>query len=287
MRCSIIIVNYNGWTNTRACLESLLQWENSSDTEIIVVDNCSSDDSVNKIRTLFPNVIVLPQNENKGFGAANNAGVNVSSGEYLFFLNNDTILTSSVIGHLISEVSNKKDAAVCAPGLRNSDGTFQLSFGEYPDIISEWKAKRVANDSTAQRSMEPSDTTPVRKDWVSGAAMMFKRDAFIHAGGFDEEYFMYFEDSDLCKTVTKHGLSVWYAPSVTLIHLGGSSYGKRDRRIEFEYRKSQQRYYAKHNSAIQRFVLMLFLWFKYGPRLLKDSERSLAFNIIQSTLTRK
>jgi GT2 family glycosyltransferase len=285
MTVSIIIVNYNGCALTRQCLGSIRE-HIAGPVEVVVVDNASSDDSRQVLPGLFPNVRFVWLDDNRGFGYANNRGAEHATGDILFFLNNDTILTSDPLGALIDRFAADADCAIAAPKLLNRDGSFQLSFGEFPDIQTEARTRSISRDPAAIRRLEPQQTAPVRKDWVTGAALLIRGTMFRNIGGFDERFFMYFEDSDLCKRVANTGASVWYCPSVSLIHLGGSSYTKKDPRISLEYRKSQILYYQSHHSLIQRMMLFVFLWLKYVPRLADAGERKSAWMILQWTLGR-
>lgn len=285
MTVSIIIVNYNGCSVTRQCLASIAQ-HIAGPVEVIVVDNASSDDSKQVLPGLFPSVRFLWLTDNRGFGYANNRGAELAQGDVLFFLNNDTILESDPLGSLIDVFKNDGSSGVVAPKLVNRDGSFQLSFGEFPDILSEARTRSLSKDPDALRRLDPKQTAPVRKQWVTGAALLIRRVIFEKLNGFDERYFMYFEDSDLCRRVTDVGAGVWYCPAVSLIHLGGNSYTKKDPRIALEYRKSQMLYYRKHHSLFQRTMLFVFLWMKYAPRLVDPGERSSAWMILQWTVSR-
>lgn len=285
MTVSIIIVNYNGCALTRQCLGSIRE-HITGPVEVVVVDNASSDDSRQVLPGLFPNVRFLWLDDNRGFGYANNRGAECATGDILFFLNNDTILTSDPLSALIDRFTTDADCGIAAPKLLNRDGSFQLSFGEFPDILTEARTRSISRDPSAIRRLEPQQTAPVRKDWVTGAALLIRRTMFKNIGGFDERFFMYYEDSDLCKRVADTGASVWYCPSVSVIHLGGSSYTKKDPRISLEYRKSQLLYYRNHHSPAQRLMLFVFLWLKYTPMLADPGERRTAWMILQWTLGR-
>ncbi|NUN71209.1 MAG: glycosyltransferase family 2 protein [Bacteroidetes bacterium] len=283
MTVSIIIVNYNGSAYTRQCLESLTLL--TGGTEVIVVDNASTDGSKELLPQLFPSVRFHWLKENRGFGFANNRGAEAATGDLLFFLNNDTVIQSDILPELTGMFAKDQQCGIVAPKLLNRDGTFQLSFGDFPVIRTEMNARSLARDAGSARVLEPKDSVPVKKDWVTGAALLIRRGLFSRIGGFDERFFMYFEDSDLCRRVSNTGHTVWYCPAVSLIHFGGSSYGKKDARIAVEYRRSQLLYYRKHNSILQRVMLALFLIVKHAPRLLQPTERKTAWRIIYMTVS--
>jgi GT2 family glycosyltransferase len=134
-------------------------------------------------------------------------------------------------------------------------------------------------------SLELLSGDSVVQEWVTGAALMVKREIFFNNGGFDEHFFMYFEDVDFCRSVTKSGFECRYIPSLSMIHLGGKSYTKSNDRILIQYRRSQLRYYDKHNSFFQRLAVRSYLALKFIP-LLFDPHRRHSAAVILSLLTK-
>jgi GT2 family glycosyltransferase len=281
MKTSIIIVTYNGLMYTRQCLASLFLHHPSDEIEVIVVDNNSSDSTTDILSKEFPLVRFILLSENKGFGPANNIGAGTATGDILFFVNNDTIVTSSIIESLESQFSVNDRLGIIGPKLLNEDGSFQISFGKYPTIAAEREAKEATADTEMNMHPEVLSGPPVPQDWVTGAALMIKRQIFRQAGGFDERYFMYFEDVDLCKRVSDAGYAIQFVPTVSMIHLGGKSYDKRNEYISYQYRRSQLRFYDKHNSIMQRMLVRLFLFAKFMPKLLSRDTHILAFRVIR------
>jgi GT2 family glycosyltransferase len=257
---SIIIVTYNGKEHTLHCLHSLQSLTLSIPFEIIVVDNASSDGSVEMIKREFPNIVLLTQSSNNGFGKANNIGAKAAHGEYLFFVNNDTLFQQDILTPLKEFLENHISIGIAAPMLLNSDLTYQHSYGKYPSIINEFRTKR----DMALFTDIPKDRSPKQVDWVSFAAVMIRRSAFEKIGGFDELYFMYFEDVDVCLRLKNEGFSIMYLPAYSLIHLCGASRSQRNAdTIRYEYRRSQLIYYSKHRSLCQTFLLRFYLLIKY------------------------
>lgn len=280
---SVIIVNYNGLHFTRQCIESLYQYHLSNTIEVIVVDNNSSDGSQTELPKLFPQTTFILLQENKGFGPANNIGAKIANGTNLYFLNNDTLFKSESIETLSAILSTQKKYGVVGPKLLNEDNSFQLSFGEYPSIYSEFSAKHNLIDYSLQFKEEMDFELPVEKEWVTGAALMIKKEIFENIGGFDEHYFMYFEDIDLCKSVNALGYTILYVPSVKLIHYGGKSYKRNNDKIVFEYRRSQLRYYDKYNSSFQRMFVRMYIVLKFFPKLFSKTEGKNSLNIVKLT----
>lgn len=284
MTVSVIIVNFNGGTYTEQCLRSLQQHWPSSIHDVIVVDNASTDGSPDRIKELFPSITLLRMPQNRGFGAANNAGAKAAGGDFLFFLNNDTVITQDPVTPLMELLQHDPQCGIAAPLLYNMDGSYQVSFGEFPSPAAEARMRRISKDAAQQHLMEPRGTDKSVRDWVSGAAFMMRASDFSSIGGFDERFFMYFEDVDLCRRVRNRGMQCLLVPAARLIHLGGKSYGKKDDRIALTYRRSQLRYYDLHTPLHHRLMLRSYLCLKFLPLLFRRNERSLAAAVLSAVL---
>jgi GT2 family glycosyltransferase len=274
---SVILVNYRGKEFTIRCLHSLYAHQPSFPLEIIVVDNHSDDGSVDVIRCSFPRVTILELPENKGFGFANNEGAAKAHGEYLFFLNNDTEIENDCFTPIVNFFSTRTLVGIVGPKLIYGDRGFQLSFGKFPTLLNEYRTKRLLKKE--HRIVPP--TQPQKVDWVTGAALCMPKQLFTSIGRFDQHYFMYFEDADLCKRVTNEGYSVWYVPSVSIIHHKGKSYTQSSDRIAVEYRKSQLYYYQKHGLIVEFRLLKFYLFLKYGLLCLQSEKRAVAKQILK------
>ncbi|MBW4443220.1 MAG: glycosyltransferase family 2 protein [Plectolyngbya sp. WJT66-NPBG17] len=273
---SIILVNYNGAEITIECLHSIQSQLHSVPYEVIVVDNASTDQSAASIEKAFPEVKLLRQSQNRGFGTGNNIGAKIASGKYLFLLNTDTILTSDLLPHLVEVIEKDSTIGIIGPKLLNPDGSLQLStarsislWGEYQDL----KQKIDYQKLEARSHISEQFTTLQEVDIVIGAALLIRRDLFESLGGFDETFFMYFEESDLCQRVREKGLKVIYTPSVNLIHLGGYSVNKTVDRLRLEYRRSQIYYYQKHRPRSEQLILRCYLALKFAYASLRSSQK--------------
>jgi GT2 family glycosyltransferase len=265
---SVIIVTYNNCAATLACLESLFAHHQHSDFEALLVDNASSDDTVRAVRLSYPSVTVLAQRENLGFGAANNIGAAAAKGDVLFFLNNDTLMTSPVMDELAAVLHRDDSASAVAPRLTDPDGTFQLSVGFIPSIVGESRTKRLQRECHENDAGALAVARRREPEWASAAALMVRAEAFSKIGGFDERFFMYFEDVDLCLRLRAEAGPLLYEASVAIIHLGGASWKNEDThadRIRTTYRHSQLLFYAKHHGLQQNLLVRAFLILKYGP----------------------
>ena len=280
MTVSVIIVNYNGLHYTRQCLESFFRYHNVNSYEVIVVDNHSSDDSQKELPILFPTIKLITLSENRGFGSANNEGAKRAKGKYLFFVNNDTMFSQETVYTLSKYLEDHRDVGIVGPRLLNEDLSFQYSFGKYPTLKNEYETKQIGKEYSVRTSPAENDQ-PLEKDWVTGAALMIRRELFESVHGFDERFFMYFEDIDLCKRVKHIGLKSMFVSIVSLIHFGGKSYQKKDSSISVEYRRSQLRFYDKHQSVTQRMMVRVYLVLKYLPKFIGSAENNIAKNIIR------
>lgn len=232
MKVSVIIVNYNVKYFLEVCLHSVLRALQNIDSEIFVVDNNSQDGSVEMVRQRFPSVNVIANKDNKGFGKANNQAVAVSKGEYVLFLNPDTILPEDFFTKTVAYMDAHPEAGGIGPRLIDGKGVFA------PDAKKSFPSLSVALfKATGINKLFPKspyfnkyyavhvgehETAVVEA--LSGCCMMMRKTAMDKAGGaFDEDYFMYFEDGDLCYRLRKAGYTNIYYPETTVIHYKGES----------------------------------------------------------------
>jgi GT2 family glycosyltransferase len=248
---SIIIVSYNARADLERCLESLAAAPPRASYEIVVVDNASSDGSVDAVRQ-WPNVRVLVQSSNRGFAAANNAGIRVTTGELILLLNSDTIVPAGAIESLSERLRAHPDAAVAGPRLVDATGATELSFGPMIAPLAELRQKMIS--SLNARGFAPAVAWVNRLtaheryvDWVSGAALLVYRKDAQAAGLLDERYFLYTEDVDLCAAIRARGRRVLFTPKATITHLRGRSRASAPAASTLAYRRSQLAFYQKHH----------------------------------------
>ncbi|NEQ48935.1 MAG: glycosyltransferase family 2 protein [Leptolyngbya sp. SIO3F4] len=262
---SIVIVNYNGGPVILECLNSLQKYTRRIPYEIIVVDNNSQDGSPEEINGNFPSVNLLRQSKNAGFGTANNIGVAKSSGKFIWLLNSDVYLTSNVLPFFVARLEEDPQIGILGPRLVNADGSFQLSVSKEISIRGEFQTLqqvRKYRNLATRPQLAQSYVSEKTVDIVVGAAMFMRREVFDKSGGFDQNFFMYFEESDLCKRVRNLGYSILYTPKVELIHIGGYSVSKASGRMAQEYRRSQRYYYEKHRPIWEQWLLHAYLTIK-------------------------
>lgn len=223
---SVIIVAYNCEEFIDSCIKSVLKFlpENG---EIVIIDNKSTDKTLGKLRKYYlnPEIKILESEENLGFGKANNKACKIAEGEYLFLQNPDTELFEPVLNKIINFYSSKPDIGIVAPKLVMPNKKTQPSVIKFPSLsgaISDLFFKKAGD----YFPYVPEKEEPSEVDCVFGAAMLIKTDLFRKVGGFDEKYFMYYEDIDLCKRVNEAGMKVYYYPKVSIKHLVGGTKSK-------------------------------------------------------------
>ncbi len=283
---SVIIVQFNKYRLTERAICSFQKFY-KGDYEIIVVDNASTDGSREVLRRLFPAIEIISSEKNRGFGNANNTGVQKTSGEYLLFLNNDTETTMDFVSPMIEYLNTHTSVGIMGPRLLNDDTTFQLSYGRFPAFFNEYYNRRRQRWTAENIDISEKNSQKVQQiDWVSGAALLTRRSLFQKLGGFDHHYFMYYEDSDLCFRAQKLGYSTSWFPSVSLIHHRGKSCMSMSAMVLAEYRKGQLYYYRQHRPLREQWMLKLFLLIKYSILSLDKKKRILSCMVLKAALSR-
>ena len=271
---SVVIVQFNHPDLTKRAVESL-RLHHKGDLEITVVDNGSTAAGVHAATEQLAGCTVIFNPENTGFGAANNRGARTSHGGLLLFLNNDTLVHTEILTHIESYFARTPSCGAAGLQLLNPGGTVQYSTGKFPTVWSEWRMSRRHDLYKRQ------DT--VRRDWVSGAALVVRRTVFEEVGGFDERYFMYFDDVDLCARISSTGHEIHYIPDVRVEHMGGGSQpGGIPPSVQKEYRRSQLLYYTRHASMIDNVLIRCYLFATSVCRRLLGNrdQRAIASNVL-------
>lgn len=226
MDISVIVVNYKSLDKALKCLDSLknADWGSFSH-ETIVVDNASGNGDHKTIASAHPDVKVIVSPKNLGMGGGNNLGAESSSGKYLLILNPDTLIKSDAIPRMAAFLDANPDVGVVGPRLLNSDGTLQYSCLRFPKLHTPILRRTFfggfAGAHLDEFLMKDYDHKEAREvDWMMGSCLMVRREILEKDGFlFDERFFMYFEDTELCRRVrAKHGLKVVYLPSAAVIH---------------------------------------------------------------------
>ncbi len=254
----IIVTSYNTRERLAACLESLRRYPTARPTRVIVTDNASTDGSVELVRERFPEVELLTSDVNRGFGAATNRALRRLEHETALLLNADAELTAGCLDALCDHLDQYPQTGIVGPRQIGADGRPQITCGDQPtlpgELLRAWRHRRLRAAVGAGLVSAPAES-PLPIAWVSGSALMLRREALRRAGLFDENFFLYFEDIDLCLRVRRAGFEVDYLPRATVIHHGGASAAQCPDEAEFEYRRSQLRFWAKHGDRLARWLV--------------------------------
>lgn len=229
---SVITVGMNHLEYLKALYESLDKAaaippvvERKERYELIYVDNCSTDDSVNYIREHYPQVKILQNLKPLGFGENNNKGILASKGEYIAIINPDIVVREDSLTLLRDYLKAHPDVGIVAPQLLNPDGTVQYSARGFVNLKRLCaRALTHGNDAADNKDINEylcknidfESTQPV--DWAIGAAYMLRRDTYAMLGGFDQDYFLYMEDEDICYRTWRMGMQVVYHPKSKMTH---------------------------------------------------------------------
>jgi GT2 family glycosyltransferase len=250
---SICLVNWNTREDLEQALASMLNSEPGVSVEVVVLDNASEDGSVEMVRERFPSVTVLEGEENVGFARGYNRAARGTEGRHLLMLNPDTIVRPGALERLVAFMDAHPRAGAAGPRLLNSDGSLQYSCRRFPRPLAAMFRNTVlgrlapGNRYTRDYLMRDWDHGEAREvDWISGAAMCIRREAWEEVGGFDEGYFMYAEDVDWCLRAREGGWGIWYVPEATIVHRIGRSSDQRPTAMVVEFHRSMARFYREH-----------------------------------------
>jgi GT2 family glycosyltransferase len=289
---SVVILSWNTRQLLEKCLRSLACPQHGLEVEVLVVDNASEDRSREMVRDLFPQVRLLANPKNIGFGAGNNTALPQARGRYVLFLNSDTVVMEGALTAMVLYADAHPDLGILGPKLLNADGSLQYSCRRYPNLGTGFfrntplgrlfPKNRFTTDYLYQ---DWDHTTPRDVDWVSGAALMIRHTLLGQIGGFDDRFFMYCEDVDLCWRANHAPLPapsagtvpasagngavaptsqksegggaeppektwrVTYFPDAVIYHLIGKSTDRVPTRMTYEFHRSQYLFYQKHYAA--------------------------------------
>lgn len=248
---SVIIVSYNTRSMTQDCLQTLYAGLGSLTAEVFVVDNASADGSPAAIREAFPQVRLIENTGNTGFGAANNQAMAEARGEFFLLLNSDAFPQKEAIPALVTYLQNHPKAAAAGPRLLNADGSLQLSCFRFPSpagvwLENLWISALLPNHPTLGYYRRWAHDRERNVDFVIGACLLVRRKAYEQVGGFDDSFFMYQEETDWQRRMHDHGWQIGFTPSAVVTHLGGASGTSEKARINGHFFDSMDHYLRKH-----------------------------------------
>lgn len=288
MDVSFIVVSWNVCELLRRCLLSVRQQVTDNgqqpesqvgrlSSEIWVVDNASTDDTIEMLGREFPSVRVIANAENVGFTRANNQALAVAQGRYLFLLNPDTELRPGALAALMSYMQANPHAGILGPKLYFGDGSLQSSRRRFPTLatafvestrLQQWFPRnRVL---TRYYMLDTSDDSTQPVDWINGSAMFVRRAVYDMVGGFDERFFMYSEELDWCYRAKQAGWQVVYVPSAQVTHYEGKSSEQVAAHRDIYFHSSKVRFFEKYRGRFVAGVLRAYLLVMFAFQLVEE-----------------
>ena len=251
-----ILVNFNAGGELALALQSIREDCAEIAWEAIVVDNASTDDSAAVVETI-PQATLVRNVTNVGFGRAVNQAVALARSPLLLLINPDCRLTAGAVSKLRSVFDAEPSCAVAGPRILDPDGAVQGSARGDPDMLTGLFGRTgalrvllpflpVARRNVVAEDAVRTGASSIVVDWLSGACMLVRREAFLAAGGFDERFFLYWEDADLCRRLRNRGLHIRYVPDATAVHKVGQSSQTARRSSIRAFHASAYLYYATH-----------------------------------------
>ena len=257
MDLSCIIVNYNSSNLLENCLDSIFKTIHGIDFEVIVVDNSEDDPGMQALKASFSKVRYIFNHCNVGFSKANNQAAKIAQGDDLIFINPDTILTDQAINSMQSYFCSNSEAGALGPKVLNPNGSIQYSCRRYPtlwtglfnrySILSQLFPQNPFTSEYLMLDIDHNGILPV--DWLSGCCLMVRKKVFEEIGGFDENYFLFNEDVDLCRTINETGRTVIYFPKAIANHKVSTSNDMKSAKVILKRHLGMMHYFKKHHRA--------------------------------------
>ncbi|MEY2486521.1 MAG: hypothetical protein QOH39_2169 [Verrucomicrobiota bacterium] len=254
MKLSVVIICWNDLNYVLDCLRSIYAETNSISLEVIVADNGSVDGSVANIRVQFPQVRIIENRVNLGFGKGNNAGIRSAQGEYVLILNPDTIIRDRALEKLVSYADRHPEAGAFGCRVLNSDGSLQLTAHPMPTV---WRllmgalflrgVGRISSVFISDAYIGWDGRTERAVGFNAACCLLVRGELIKQLGGFDPRFFHQFEDADLCRRIWDSGKPVLFCPEAEITHIGGQNRGGYPIEVVLETERSKYRYFHKHH----------------------------------------
>jgi N-acetylglucosaminyl-diphospho-decaprenol L-rhamnosyltransferase len=289
---SIIIVSWNTRDLLRRCLQSIAAHQGELSLEIIVVDNASHDGTPAMLRADFPDVHLMETGANLGFSAGNNVGMAAARGDWIMLLNPDTEIVGDALQQLIATLTDNPFVGVVGPRVQYEDGTEQITRHRFPllwtlgtastpftslfaPLLNRFYYQNNSGDAIDSRRTQPTD-------WLTGAALLLRREVYEQAGGFDEQFFMYYEETDWQRRIKAAGWTILYDPSALITHHEAQASGQVGGKRDEIFNRSRLRYTAKWHGKkaarlLQGWLILLYglEWAQEGVKWLLGHKRPL------------
>ena len=260
---SIITINYNGQKDTCELIESLPLGKPS--IEVIVVDNASKEDEASIIEKRYPIIKVIRSNKNLGFAGGNNLGIKAARGKYLFFINNDTLLSHqpSAIDSLISRLESDEKIGMACPKIRFAWGDNPIQFAGYTPLSRfTMRNRSIGFGETDKGQYDTPHTTP----YAHGAAMMVKREALEKVGFMPECFFLYYEELDWSMMFTRAGYTIWYEPACTIYHKESQATGQNSPLKVYYLTRNRLLFVKRNKKGYAKYITYAYLICMVAPR---------------------
>ena len=272
MDLSCIIVNYQNSESLKGCLDSIYQTIQEIDFEVIIIDNSTETLELQTLKGNYPKIQIICNPTNVGFSKANNKAAKIARGKFLFILNPDTILKEQAINSMFSYIRTNMATGALGPKVVNPDGSLQYSCRRYPtlwtglfnrySILSRLFPQNHFTSQYLMLDFDHNETSPV--DWLSGCCLMIPKSVFEEVNGFDENYFLFNEDVDLCRMIYQTGKEIIYFPEATVIHRVSTSNKKTSTKVIIQRHLGMMYYFKKHHSknVLIRVAVNLLISFR-------------------------
>ena len=282
MKLSIIIVNYNTYSLTKQTINSIIEKEHPFQYEILLVDNASSDGSIERLQEEFNNLIsegilrICINEANLGFAKANNIGIRVANGEYILLLNSDTVVKEDCLHKCLSQMEKNIDLGALGCKVVLPDGKLDHACKRgfpTPKASLYYLLKLYKKDSIKYGQY---DALHLREDEVGevdclmGAFMLMPKDALNKVGLLDEDFFMYGEDIDLCYRIKEGGYKILYYPKAQIIHYKGGSSKKKRTKVIYDFHQAMWIFYKKHYYKEYNLAISLLVYIGIGVKYLLE-----------------
>lgn len=259
---SVIIVNWNGAEFVGKCLKSVFESKFNKPWEVIVVDNNSSDKSVEIIKQ-FSQVIAIENKENVGFGSANNQALKQATGKFVFLLNPDTQIFPDSMEKLVEKIEEEEKIAIVAPQLVNENGSLQKEIGHFPGLVDSILVLLKLHRMPFFKDLvypKVDYSQEHEAEHLMGSALLIRREVLDSVGVFDEHFFLWFEETDLEKRIKKAGWKLIYYPQARVVHLLSKSIKQvSPLKRQLMWSKSLGIYFRKHKSLVEQISLFPFI----------------------------
>jgi len=280
---SIIIVNWNTRNLLEKCLISIYEKPQNFDFEVFVVDNASSDKSVEMVKTGFPQVKLIANKENTGFAKANNQAIKQAQGEFVLLLNPDTEILNDSLEKTVSFMRSHAEVGIAGCRILNSDHSVQPSVRKFPDLWSQiiilLKLHRLFPKLISHYLISDFDYSKTQEvEQVMGAFFMIRKEIFKKIGLLDENFYIWFEEVDFCKRVKDHGEKNYYLSDAEIIHHQGQSFKQiLSLQKQKAFNRSLKLYFKKHRPTAEYSIISIFSIFSlplaYLVQILKKKNK--------------